>query len=207
MVGPTGSTIVIADDHALIRSGMRALLEQLAPSQPLQEAETAENLMVFLQASSADVHTLFLDLGLPGFKGAEVLEQVLVAIEADKVCVVSGETNPHIVGLCMAQGVRGYIAKGLPDHQLLEAVKAVLSGSPCYAGVEVLYRQQMPAHGLSSKQEHMLQYLSEGKSYEEIAPLMGLTVHGVHYHARQIFKMLNVKNRYQAVAKINISKK
>jgi DNA-binding NarL/FixJ family response regulator len=194
--------VLIADDHALIRAGMRSLLEHIHPDLQLMEAATAEALLEILASNGPALHTVFLDLKLPGCKGTAILERVLPHLPGEKICVLSGETNPHVIEECLARQVRGYIAKGLTDQELLTAVRQILAGEPCYAGIESLYQMHTSTRDLSSKQAKILQQLAEGRSYEDIAREMDLTVHGVHYHARNIFKKLNVKNRQQAVAKL-----
>jgi len=193
--------VLVADDHALIRTGMRLLLQRMDNSFDVVEVGTEQELHEAAERYKDNLLWLFLDLGMPGCKGASILERLDGVVMSKKICVLSAENNPLVIEQCLARGVQGFISKSLDDAQLTMALGQLLAGNPCYAGIEAFFRIETTApYNLSKKQMRILQELAAGVSYEDIGRKMDITVHGVHYHAREIFRKLHVNNRQQAMA-------
>src|ERR1700744_5743962 len=134
------TAILLIDDHAIVRSGIRKLLA--APEIDLQEAASGEAALLELRDRQFDL--VILDLNLPGLGGLELLRRILTAHPGTKVLVFSLHTEAVYAARAMEAGARGYVSKNATPEELLEAIESVLAGG---TAIERDIAQELGARG------------------------------------------------------------
>ncbi len=209
--------LLVADDHVLVREGMRHSLGELAPDIEILEAENAEQVLEVM-AGNPDLDVAILDLIMPGANGFELLIQVCEKFPDIPVVLMSASEDPDHMRKVIDYGASGYIPKSASRDVMLSAVKLVLSGGvyipPAMLqsdgergdtgfglGGDLLGNSRpkvaIPPE-LTSRQLDVLLMLGQGKSNKEIARDLGLSENTVKIHVTAILKVLNVSNRTQA---------
>ena len=187
------SKILIVDDHAMIRTGLRQLCTELLPGIAVLEAENAQAGLA-LQKSEAPRLTV-LDLNMPGLSGLELLRHLLEADANARVLVFSMHGEPVYAAKAMEIGARGYLSKNASPEELRTALSRVFSGSTY---VEAEIAQQLVAlpgeqrQQLSERDLEILRLLGEGRSFTEIAQQLGLGYKTVANTATSIKSKLGV---------------
>jgi two-component system invasion response regulator UvrY len=171
------TAILLVDDHAIVRSGIRKLLAGL-PAISLKEVATGEAALLELRGNAFDL--LILDLNLPGLGGLELLRRILAAYPSLKVLVFSLHTEAVYAARAMEAGARGYISKNAAPEELLEAIETVLAGG---TAIERDIAQELGTRGaeedsylrpLTQRDMEILRLLADGKSLAQIADALGV---------------------------------
>jgi two-component system invasion response regulator UvrY len=171
------TAILLVEDHAIVRSGIRKLLSD-RPGTALEEAATGEAALVKLRAGPFDL--LILDLNLPGLGGLELLRRILASYPALKVLVFSLHTEAVYAARAMETGARGYISKNAAPEELLQAIETVLAGG---SAIERDIAQELGNRGgeddsylrpLTRRDLEILRLLADGKSLAQIAEALGV---------------------------------
>jgi DNA-binding NarL/FixJ family response regulator len=169
--------ILIVDDHAVVRHGLRRLL---SPADEHVVAETGEGREALSLASSFRPHVIILDLNLPGLGGLELLRQ-LVESGHGRVLVLSMHAEPRFARRAMAAGAYGYVSKNAPPEELVEAVQRVNQGAR-YVDREIAQLLALEPDGepqnidaLSIREVELLRLLALGSSLEQIAAELGVS--------------------------------
>jgi two-component system invasion response regulator UvrY len=171
------TAILLVEDHAIVRSGIRKLLADM-PGMTLTESATGEAALTALRASTFDLSIL--DLNLPGLGGLELLRRILAAAPGLKVLVFSLHTEAVYAARAMEAGARGYISKNAAPEELLEAIKTVLAGG---TAIERDIAQELGSRGaeedaylrpLTKRDMEILRLLADGKSLAQIAEALGV---------------------------------
>lgn len=195
--------ILLLDDHALFRAGLRLLLETLARGVVIFEAGTIAEALVVAEAH-ADLQLCLLDLNLRNEDGLELLERIKVCAPDVAVVVVTACDEAAVMRACIDAGAMSFIAKSSPPEVLAEALRHVLSGAiylpPTLLDGEA--EQSEASLSLSPRQRDVLQGLCRGMSTKSIARDLGLSEHTVKDYIAALFKLLDVHNRTEAVIKI-----
>ena len=169
--------ILLVEDHAIVRSGIRKLLSG-KPDITLKEAATGEAALSALRSDACDL--VILDLNLPGLGGLELLRRILAAHPGLKVLVFSLHTEAVYAARAMEAGARGYISKNAAPEELLEAIETVLAGG---TAIERDIAQELGNRGaeedaylrpLTQRDMEILRLLADGKSLAEIAGALGV---------------------------------
>jgi two-component system, NarL family, nitrate/nitrite response regulator NarL len=200
--------LLIVDDHAMLREGLAALLQQLGPETAIVQAGDA-NEAIGLLADHPDLDVVVLDLMMPGMKGLDALLAFGQKRPDLPVIVLSSSEDPADVRKAMAAGALGYVPKSLGHRVLISAIRLVMNGDlyipPLMleenpAGVQRLDPSQSskPAQVLTPRQVEILKHLSEGNPNKLIARDLGVSEKTVKAHVTVIFRALNVENRTQA---------
>ncbi|MDP1692863.1 MAG: response regulator transcription factor [Burkholderiaceae bacterium] len=191
--------ILIADDHALFRAGLRALLADAAGSDGVLEAgDGAEAVRLTREHAPALV---FLDIAMPVLGGLAAIAQVKAVQPTARIIVLSMHLNEEYIRRALAAGADGYMVKDSAPSELLVAVQAVMARrhylSP--AAASLLIRQAMPGikeadplHALSPRQTEVLRMVAEGSSTKEIARSLGLSPKTVDIHRAQVMQRLDI---------------
>jgi DNA-binding NarL/FixJ family response regulator len=196
--------VLLADDHVLVRAGIRALLEALPGLQIVGEVSDGRAALDALLKDRPDV--AFLDIAMPGMNGIEVAERA--AREAPKTRVVMlsmHNTSSHVVRALRA-GAAGYLLKDAAADELPVLLRAVMNGetylSPAIAKHVVdgfLQRNTAepdaadnPVEILTPRQREILQLVAEGRSTKEVASLLSLSIKTVEAHRSQIMDRLDI---------------
>jgi DNA-binding NarL/FixJ family response regulator len=197
--------VLLADDHVLVRAGIRALLEALPDVEVVAEVSDGRSALDQLLKTRPDV--AFLDIGMPGLNGIEVAERAAHDAPATRVVMLSmHNTNSHVVRALRA-GAAGYLLKDAAADELPVLLRAVMSGetylSPAIAKHVVdgfLQRDGAAAEpstanaldGLTSRQREILQLVAEGRSTKDVAQLLSLSIKTVEAHRSQIMNRLDI---------------
>lgn len=191
--------IVLADDHNLVRKGIRALLEALPGVRVVGEAADGQTALKLIENHRPDVAVL--DISMPGLNGLEVAARTAKSSPGTKVVVLSMHAGEGYVAQALRAGVSGYLLKDAADDELALAMTAVSRGdvylSPQISRqvVDRLARASSepdPLAGLTPRQREILQLVAEGKSSKEIAVLLNLSTKTVESHRAQIMERLDL---------------
>ncbi len=187
------SKILIVDDHAMIRTGLRQLCAELLPGVLVLEAENAQAGLALQKRETPRLTVL--DLNMPGLSGLELLRHLLEADANARVLVFSMHGEPVYASKAMEIGARGYLSKNASPEELRTALSRVFSGSTY---VEAEIAQQLVAlpgeqrQQLSERDLEILRLLGEGRSFTEIAQQLGLGYKTVANTATSIKSKLGV---------------
>jgi two-component system invasion response regulator UvrY len=167
--------ILLVEDHAIVRSGIRRLLAD-RPETTLMEVATGDAALARLRAGAFDL--LILDLNLPGLGGLELLRRIMAAYPALKVLVFSQHTEAVYASRAMEAGARGYISKNAAPEELLDAIESVLAGG---TAIERDIAQELGSREedaylrpLTQRDMEILRLLADGKSLSQIAEALGV---------------------------------
>jgi DNA-binding NarL/FixJ family response regulator len=217
--------ILIADDHALVRQGLRQLLaddELGLPSGSSElsflEADAFDAALELLATKGADL--LLIDLSMPGMAGANSLRALREAHPATKIVVITGWEDRATMLDCLGAGVHGYVPKSFATDQIVKAIEVILGGG-VYVPSEIanLNGAEAASHNgaagkdkpglppmvpglarFTKRQLDVLQLLGQGRSTKEIARSLELSEGTVKVHLAAIYRGLNARNRTEAVA-------
>ncbi|HEY7555494.1 MAG TPA: response regulator transcription factor [Candidatus Binatia bacterium] len=192
-------TILIADDHRLLREGLRALLEREG-FQVVAEADNGRSAVRLAKQLQPDI--VITDIAMPDLNGVEATRQICAEAPRSKVLALSMHTESRFVLGILEAGASGYLLKDVAFEELSVAIKAVLKDqiylSPAIAGAVVnqsvgaLRSKIRPRPELSKRELEVLQLIAEGKSTKEIAATLHVSVKTVETHRKQIMDKLGV---------------
>lgn len=192
--------ILLVDDHALFRAGLRLLLRTMRPETEIFEAATLEEAFAMCQAHP-QLQVCVLDLTLRAEHGLDALTRLKERMPEMAVVIVSGAEDIGTIRRCIERGAMSYIPKSLPPETLTEAMNSVLKGQ-LYLPAQILeLDRRKPAPSLTPRQLEVLRYLSRGWPTKAICREMSLSEHTVKEHISSIFEALGVHNRTEAVIK------
>jgi DNA-binding NarL/FixJ family response regulator len=193
-------TILIADDHRLLREGLRALLERDG-LQVVAEADNGRSAVRLAKELQPDL--VITDIAMPDLNGVEATRQICAEAPRSKVLALSMHTESRFVLGILEAGASGYLLKDAAFEELSGAIKAVLKDqiylSPAIAGAVV--KQSLGRLGsklrpqqakLSKREREVLQLIAEGKSTKEIAARLYVSVKTVETHRKQIMDKLDI---------------
>ena len=202
---------VIADDHALFRAGLRLLLVDGCGPGKVREGANVAELRALLEAD-AEVDLVVVDLSMPGMNGGATLRELRHAFPGLRFVVMSASEERRNVLDALAAGAFGYIPKSLEPAAMIAAFQQILSGG-IYAPTLLLTEPQAdPDPGpsaidpqiiatLTPRQCDVLRLLGKGQANKEIARALDISEGTVKIHLAAIFRLLDVRNRTEAVLK------
>lgn len=186
-------TVLLVDDHALVRVGFRRMLEDEDDIQVIGEASDGSEAVEL--AARLKPRVIVMDFALPSMNGATATYNVLKANPEIAVLILSMHSEPNYVRTCLEAGARGYLLKNAMDLELVDAVRKVAAGS------QVLDPRLAPipdakstAHNLTQREMEVLQLIVHGKSNKEIATVLGLSANTVNVHRANIMQALEIHN-------------
>jgi DNA-binding NarL/FixJ family response regulator len=193
--------ILIVDDHALFRAGLRMLLATIGHSVSCLEAATVAEALATI-AQHTDIELCLLDLSLKNEHGFGAIAQIKNTAPHVAVVVVSGSEDSATIRSCIDAGAMSYIPKSVAPEVLTHALQRVLAGAVYLPDqvVSALDASAMPA-ALTARQQQVLQGLSRGLPTKLIARELDLSEHTVKEYIAIIFQALGVHNRTEAVIK------
>lgn len=192
--------IAMIDDHAVVRSGLRALLEDDIPGVEVEEAGTAQEGLELVRSIQADA--VILDLGLPDRSGLELLKRIHHEWPRLPVLVLSMYSEDQYGLRVMRAGAAGYLTKASAPENLLIAVRKVLDGghyvSPTLAEKLVAHvagkLEEEPYQSLSDREYQVFRMIASGKTVSEIAAELCLSVKTISTHRARILEKTGLKN-------------
>lgn len=202
---------LLADDHPLMREGVRQVLSQLDP--PVEIVDAHDYPSLFAQtAQHADLDLALVDLNMPGFVGMRGIVQFRSRFPDIPLVVLSASESPHDVRSALEAGALGYIPKSAPAPVMLAALRQVLAGDlyvPDCLGGEPAPPAAAPADldalrnlGLTARQIDVARLLAQGHTNKAIGMVLSMSESTVKVHNTEIFKVLGVSNRTEAVLEI-----
>jgi DNA-binding NarL/FixJ family response regulator len=201
--------VLLADDHGIVRRGLKSLLET-AFDQPVV-AEAADGLEAVKLCEEHQPDVAIVDIGMPKLNGLEVAARVQKVSHPPHVIILSMHSDESYILRALAAGARAYLLKDATDEDLLPAVRAVAAGKPYFspAVTAVLvedYLRRLQAKGLTDsyhlltdREKEVLQLLAEGRSNKEVATLLDLGVSTVETHRANLMQKLNLHNTAEIV--------
>jgi DNA-binding NarL/FixJ family response regulator len=202
--------ILIADDHQLVRNGIRALLQSHAGWEICGEATTGREAVEKAKELTPDI--VILDISMPDLNGSDATRRIRKALKNTEVLILSAHYSDQLVREIIDAGALGYVLKTDADHDLLIAVENLATHEPFFTSKakEVIQNEfhtgEMVANypmsfdnRLSSRQREILQLLAEGKSSKEIALTLGLSLATVETHRTNVMRKLELHNISEVV--------
>ncbi|PYO17259.1 MAG: DNA-binding response regulator [Candidatus Rokuibacteriota bacterium] len=188
--------ILLADDHLIVRQGLKALLEREGFS---VVAEVADGQEAIRSARERCPDVAVLDFGMPLLNGLGAAREILQACPRAKAILLTMHTEDHYVLEALQAGVKGYVVKTQAAADLIRAIHEVLRGmmylSPgvSQAVVEAyLAKSELPVDPLTPREREVLQLVAEGKSTKEIAQLLGISFKTAESHRTRIMKKTSI---------------
>ena len=196
--------IFLADDHAILREGLKQILAEGLPEATFGESGTTQETIERLRAGVWDV--LVLDVFMPGRGGLEVLLEVLREHPRLPVLILSSAPEEQLGIRVLKAGASGYLNKQAAPEHLVEAVQRILGGGRYLSAslaermVEVISRPKLATHeALSDREFQVLQLLLEGRSIKEIADVFAVSPKTVSTFHTRIWEKLGVRNDIELV--------
>ena len=197
--------VVIVDDHAILRAGLRRVLEAEPDIEVVGEAESADRAV--FEAISGQPDIVLMDVMMPGKTGIEGMPAVLGAVPDVKVLVLSMQDDPHYVREAFAAGAAGYVLKEAADSEVVGAVRAVAAGEryvhPALGArlvaAEAEERRRAEEDPLSEREREVLRLLALGHTNQEIAKSLYISVRTAETHRAHIMQKLRLKSRAELV--------
>lgn len=200
-------TILLADDHAILRQGLRRILESYPGFQVVAEAATGTQAVDLAREFEPDV--AIVDVAMPELNGLEATAQILKRVPRTAVLILSMYNDARYVARALKTGARGYLLKDSVEEDLVGAIQLACQGKPFFspAVAAQLMRQSNLVSAavedryelLTERERQVYQLLAEGKANKEIANLLGLSLHTVETHRTRIMEKLDVHSAAELV--------
>lgn len=192
--------VVLADDHAVVRAGIRAMLEGLGGIEIVGQGTNGREALALVEQHQPDL--LLMDISMPEMNGLEATTRVVKDFPNVRVIIISMHTAEEYVWQALKAGATGYLLKDVDPTELDIAIKAVLSGTTYLTpsvSKEVVetYMQRLGTEAnvadvLTPRQREILQLIAEGKALKEIAKLLHLSVKTVESHRTMLMNRLDI---------------
>jgi DNA-binding NarL/FixJ family response regulator len=196
-------TVLLAEDHMVVRQGLRALLQVERDIEVVGEAETGRQAVVLARKLRPAV--VIMDIAMPLLNGLEATRQILKALPATRVIILSAHGDDAYVEQVITMGAAGYLLKQTSAHLLSKAVREVHKRnsffSPAIAKWLVHRNQRSPTRAgqlrrqivrLSSREMEVLQLIAEGKANKETSAELGISIKTVEKHRDHLMQKLNI---------------
>jgi two-component system response regulator NreC len=195
--------IVVVDDHAVVRSGLRLLLEAEDDMAVVAEAGDAREAVFEVRAHRPDV--ILLDVVMPGESGIEAVPKLLHEAPDAKVLVLSMQDDPNYVRQAFAAGASGYVLKEAADAEVVDAIRKVAAGGSYVhptLGARMVAAEARAAAAedpLSDREREVLKLLALGYTNQEIAQRLYISVRTAETHRAHIMRKLQLETRAELV--------
>jgi two-component system response regulator NreC len=202
-------TVLIADDHGVVRKGLRLLLEQYPELAVIGEAANGREAVTMAATLSPQI--VVLDVAMPILNGIEAAEQILKVNGKVGIIILTMHADESYLLRALNVGVKGYLLKESAEEDLLLAIKAVANGKPFFSRAinETLledYMRMLKQQGLSdtfdlltAREKEVLQLLAEGKTNKEVAQLLDVSPYTVESHRTNLMQKLGIHNTAEIV--------
>ena len=193
--------VILADDHPIVRAGIRDALQELPGVEVIGEASDGREALELVKTHSPDM--VFMDISMPGLNGLEATERILKAFPKVRVVILSRHENEDYYWRALQVGASGYLLKKAAIAELKAALQRVAAGE-IYLSREISarLRNQLPlqrlAHArnptekLTARQREILQLIAEGQTTKAIALILKISAKTVEYHRAKLMQSLNI---------------
>ncbi len=197
-------TVVLADDHTIVREGMRALLENESGIQIVAEAENGHEAVRLALDLKPDV--VVMDIAMPLLNGMEATRKILAGTTGTRVLILSAHSDDAYVEHVMSMGASGYVLKQSSSGMLAEAIRQVHQGQHYFtpAITRHLRRRRNPLSAsakkkpgeleLTTREREVLQLIAEGKTNKETGGLLHISIKTVEKHRHRLMRKLDLSN-------------
>ena len=193
--------ILLADDHKIMREGLRALIEKQGDIAVIGEADDGRTTVRLAQELLPDI--VIMDINMPGMNGIEATRQIISRDSRTRVIALSVHSNKCFVSEMLNAGASGYLLKNCASHELVNAIRAVFSNrsylSPEITDIMIKdYKDMLSKENLSvfslltQREREVLQFISEGKSTKEIAGYLHISIKTIETYRKQIMEKLDI---------------
>lgn len=193
--------IVIADDHAIVRRGLRQLLDDEEGFEVVAEAEDVESARRYLRGHHPDV--LVLDLNMPGEPSIDAIPKLRSEFPETQIVVLTMQNEPAYARSALGAGVLGYVLKESADAELVEAIRAAVAGerylNPRLGAKVAAEPPPGPPDGLSDRELEILRLIALGFTNSQVAEELFLSVRTVETHRAHIQQKLGLSDRAELV--------
>jgi DNA-binding NarL/FixJ family response regulator len=198
---PKTIRVLLADDHTLVRAGIRALLEKLPGMEIAGEASDGREAMDLIKAQKPDV--VLMDISMPGLNGLQALARITRDFPDVRVIILSMHSNDEYVLQALKSGAAGYLLKRAATAELPVALKAVAGGDIYLSRelasrflkkfpLEQIARSTTPLEQLTPRQREILQLLAEGQTTKAIASILKVSDKTIEYHRAKLMAALKI---------------
>ena len=201
--------VLLADDHGVVRKGLRFLIEQEADISVVGEANDGREAVRMAKELQPDI--IVMDIAMPQLNGIDATGQAIKASPRSGVLILSMHDDESYILRALEAGARGYILKDNAEDHLVQAIRIVAQGKPFFSPViaQTLledYMRNLQQKGqqdsyslLTDREKEVLQLLAEGRSNKDVAQLLDLSVYTVETHRTRIMQKLNLHNTAELV--------
>jgi two-component system response regulator NreC len=201
---PLPVRVLIADDHVLVRRGLKALLDRNGEFEVVAEAENGYDAIELAVRHKPDV--VLLDVGMPRLSGTDAAASICEKVPTAKIVIISMHSDEAYVLRALTAGARGYVLKASSEADILAAIRAVAAGGAYFSPsitrmlvedyvVEVRQRGLKDSYDLLTiREKEILHCLTSGKTNREIADLLGVSIATIETHRSNILQKLQLHN-------------
>ena len=198
------TTIVLVDDHAVVRAGVRRLLEQEPLFEVIGEAESGEKAYQIFGEFKPDV--MVMDLSMPGMGGLEAIRRILMRYEKAKILVLSMHEDLSFANQALKLGAKGYLIKNALADDLVKSIEIVSNGE-VFLSAEIAKKMAMqsisgdkdPIHELSAREFEIFRLLAEGLDIDGIASTLNISSKTVSNYQTMIKQKLDIKSPVELI--------
>jgi DNA-binding NarL/FixJ family response regulator len=198
------TTIVLVDDHSVVRAGVRRLLEQEPLFEVIGEAESGEKAYQILAELKPDV--MVMDLSMPGMGGLESIRRILMRYEKAKILVLSMHEDLSFANQALKLGAKGYLTKNTLADDLVKSIETVTQGDVFLSdeiakkmAMQSISGNQDPVHELSAREFEIFRLLAEGFDIEAIATTLNISSKTVSNYQTMIKQKLNINTPIELI--------
>ena len=195
--------IALADDHVLLRDGIKRIIEESPDLRVVAEASDGLELLRVLKQQH-DVDMVLLDISMPGLRGIEAVREVKISFPSIKVLILTMHKKKEYIRHAFSAGADGYLLKEATGDELFDAISTIRKGENYVSNafskeliIELLqlYRTggKLETEVLTTREREVLKLIAEGKSSKEIADLLFISIYTVNNHRAKIIKKLGMK--------------
>jgi two-component system invasion response regulator UvrY len=198
------TTIVLVDDHAVVRAGVRRLLEQEPLFEVIGEAESGEKAYQIFGELKPDV--MVMDLSMPGMGGLESIRRILMRYEKAKILVLSMHEDLSFANQALKLGAKGYLTKNTLADDLVKSIETVTQGDVFLSdeiakkmAMQSISGNQDPVHELSAREFEIFRLLAEGLDIDAIASTLNISSKTVSNYQTMIKQKLNINTPIELI--------
>ena len=198
------TTIVLVDDHAVVRAGVRRLLEQEPLFEVIGEAESGEKAYQILAELKPDV--MVMDLSMPGMGGLEAIRRILMRYEKAKILVLSMHEDLSFSNQALKLGAKGYLTKNTLADNLVKSIETVTQGDVFLSdeiakkmAMQSISGNQDPVHELSAREFEIFRLLAEGLDIDAIASTLNISSKTVSNYQTMIKQKLDINTPIELI--------
>jgi len=193
--------ILLADDHIVVRSGLRAFLEARTDFSICAEASNGRDAVDLAVRKKPDV--AILDLALPVLNGVEATRQIRRGVPETEILIFTSRANEDLVREALYAGARGYLLKSEADDQIIKAIDALARHNAFFSGLvsesllDTLIAPSEPSNGgtrLTAREREIVRLVAEGNSSKNVALMLGISMKTVDTHRTAAMRKINVRS-------------